>query len=97
MLFLSVPQSPLPGGRRTPRVRQVHVSPDWVVLQLLDGRELRLPTSWSPALEGASAPARRAWHRLAGGRTVVWPSLGEAITLHPLGRPAAISLPSLAS
>jgi len=97
MLFLRVPQAHHPGGRRAPRIRQVRVADDWVVLQLLDGRQLRLPTSWSPALAQAPEPARRAWYRLAGGRAVVWPSVGEAIALLPLASAAALTSPRIAS
>ena len=82
MLFLSVAPTGGPHGPLPPRLRRVEVADDWLTLELADGRHLRMPTAWSPALADAAPAERRGWRLLAGGLGVAWPTLGEILSLH---------------
>lgn len=86
VLCLSV----FPERGRLPRVRNVHVSEDWIRIDLRDGSQLRLPTAWSPALLSATAAERERWYLVAGETAVRWPQAGELLTLRPIDarRPA---------
>jgi hypothetical protein len=98
MLFLSVSLTGGPHDRRPPRLRRVEVADDWLTLELADGRRLRMPTGWSPALAHAAPAQRRGWRLVAGGLGVAWPALGEILSLHsvPIRRhPAGQSGPVL--
>lgn len=77
MLWLCVPHL----QHRAPRLVLVEVRDDWISLDLLDGRRLRLPTDWSPALLAASPAARAGWQLLRGGEAVRWAELGELLVL----------------
>jgi hypothetical protein len=82
MLILSVALTGGPHGPRPPRLRRVEVADDWLTLELADGRHLRMPTVWSPALADAAPAERRGWRLVAGGLGVAWPTLGEILSLH---------------
>jgi len=77
MLWLSVQ----PLQQRAPRLIRVEVHDDWVHLDLLDGRRLRVPTAWSPRLAAAAPAARAQWQLLRGGEAVRWVGLGELLVL----------------
>lgn len=77
MLWLSVQ----PIHHRPPRVTRVEVHDDWIYLELLDSRRIRLPTAWSQRLLEARPAARERWELLRGGEAVRWPELGELLVL----------------
>jgi hypothetical protein len=85
-------------------LRRVEVADDWLTLELADGRHLRMPTVWSPALAHAAPAERRGWQLIAGGLGVAWPALGEILSLHavpilrqPVGQSATVlQLPRVA-
>ena len=83
MLFLSIATC-IPAGRRPPRVRHVDVTEEWLTLELVSGQRLRMPTGWSPALARAAPAERRGWRLVAGGFGIIWPTLGEIVSLHPV-------------
>lgn len=78
MLWLTVTRSP----QSLPRVRGVEIQDDWIYLDLLDGRRLRLPTAWSPSLLAAAPSTRAQWRLLRGGEAVHWTRVGELLVLH---------------
>lgn len=77
MLWLSVQ----PIHHRPPRVTRVEVHDDWIYLELLDSRRIRLPTAWSQRLLEARPAARERWELLRGGEAVRWAELGELLVL----------------
>lgn len=77
MLWLSVQ----PIQHRPPRLGRVEVHDDWIYLDLLDSRRIRLPTAWSPVLLAARPAARERWELLRGGEAVRWAELGELLVL----------------
>lgn len=77
MLWLHVP----PMQQRPPRLTGVEVQDDWIQLDLLDGRRIRLPTAWSPVLLTARPAMRERWQLLRGGEAVRWVELGELLVL----------------
>ena len=81
MLMVSVGPVWQDGARRRPRLRAVLVGPEWIVLELRDGRRLRVPTAWSAPLADASVGERAEWRRFGAGTGVVWPALGEVLVL----------------
>lgn len=77
MLWLHVQ----PVQHRPPRLTRVEVHDDWICLDLLDGRRIRLPTAWSPVLLAARPATRERWQLLRGGEAVRWVDLGELLVL----------------
>ncbi len=77
MLWLCVQ----PVQHRAPRLTRIEVHDDWIYLELLDGRRLRLPTEWSPPLLDARPAVRERWQLLRGGEAVRWAELGELLVL----------------
>jgi Protein of unknown function (DUF2442) len=74
----------LPGTLLAPILRAT-VDDDWTGVQLADGRVVRLPTPWVPALAGAAPTARHGWEVVGGGCAIRWPAAGELIVLHAIG------------
>jgi hypothetical protein len=67
-----------------PRARSARVQGRWLIVRLVDGREIRVPVSWFPRLEAGSAAARANLQVSEGGRAIHWPDLDEDIGVEPL-------------
>ena len=73
-----------------PRIQQVRVTKDRIIVDLLDGRVVSVPLAWSWRLSEAT-PAQRGNFRLIGsGQGIHWPELDEDISVEGLlrGTPA---------
>ena len=63
-----------------PRVKAVRVTDDLITFELLDGRLVSVPLSWSWRLSEAT-PAQRARYEIIGdGQGVHWPDIDEDLS-----------------
>ena len=75
-----------------PRARTARFTAFFLVLELIDGRELHVPLKWSPQLRDAS-PEKLARFELSGdGSIVCWPGLGEAVSVADLLYPPSVAV-----
>ena len=87
-------------GNSEPRIRNVRITDDEIVANLVDGRVISVPLAWSWRLSDAT-PAQRSRFRLIGsGQGVHWPEIDEDISvegmLHgvPAKRPRSSTPPA---
>lgn len=78
---------PRPGER----VRDVRVTRDLLVVDLLDGRTISVPLTWFPRLEKATAAQRANWEVCGGGFGIHWPNVDEDLSVAGLLRGAPAS------
>jgi hypothetical protein len=80
-----------------PAAVAIHVSDEWLTVDLADGRSLRVPLPWYPRLLHASSAEREHWRLLGDGYAVEWPDLDEHIGVEGLlaGRRSGESRASL--
>lgn len=80
-----------------PAAVDIHLSDEWLTVDLADGRTLRVPLHWYPRLVHATAAGRDHWRLLGGGYAVEWPDLDEYIGVEGLlaGRHSGESSASL--
>lgn len=73
-------------GRRppSPRARAARVRGTTLIVELVDGRELRVPLAWFPRLAAGSAAARANLRITEDGRAISWPDLDEDLGVAPL-------------
>ena len=78
------------GSARRPdeRVRDVRVDDRHLSVDLLDGRTIRVPLDWYPALAGATPEQRARWEVCAAGYGIHWPDLDEDLSTEGLLRGA---------
>jgi hypothetical protein len=50
-------------------------------VDLVDGRQIKVPLSWFPRLEAASAETRANWELLAEGEGIHWPDADEDLNI----------------
>src|SRR5262245_39810706 len=77
-------------GRGDPRIQSVRVTSHAIIADLVDGRVISVPLSWSWRLSDAT-PAQRARYRLIGsGQGVHWPDVDEDLSVEGMlgGTPA---------
>jgi hypothetical protein len=67
-----------------PLAKSARVQGRWLIVRLVDGREIRVPLSWFPRLEAGSVGARANLQISEGGRAIQWPELDEDIGVEPL-------------
>ena len=60
-----------------PAITDVHVDADTLSVTLKDGRQLRVPLTWSPRLAAGSQTERENWELLGNGYGVAWSDLDE--------------------
>ncbi len=79
------------------RATAVAFSGDKLTLQLVDGRSLSVPITWSPRLAHATPAEREHWRLIADGQGIQWPDLDEDISVRHLleGRKSAESEKSI--
>jgi len=70
------------------RVASVEFSNDFLVVGLMDGRQISVPLEWYPRLAGASVDARSNWETCGGGYGLHWPELDEDLSTEGLLRGA---------
>ena len=76
--------------KNEPRIRAIEVTEEAIVAQLVDGRTVSIPLSWSWRLEQAT-PTQRANFTIApSGLGVQWPDVDEDISARGMlnGTPA---------
>jgi hypothetical protein len=59
------------------RVRDVRVTEDVLVVDLLDGRTISVPLLWYPRLLAATPEQRAIWRVAGGGFGIHWPDVDE--------------------
>ena len=62
-----------------PSARAVAVTEDDLVVDLVDGRQIRVPLAWYPRLLNATAAERQNCPLLGDGYAIEWPDLDEHI------------------
>ena len=79
------------------RARQVSVTEDSLVVELVDGRTVIVPVTWYPRLAHGSAAERANWRFIGEGEGIHWPDLDEDISVEGLlaGRRSGESSSSL--
>ena len=68
------------------RVASVEFSDDFLIVGLIDGRQISVPLEWYPRLAGASADALSNWEVCGGGYGIHWPELDEDLSTEGLLR-----------
>lgn len=73
-----------------PRVCDVRVGEDVLIVRLKDGREIRTPLHWFPRLLSATIEERAKWESSAAGHGIHWPLIDEDLSIEGLlwGEPA---------
>ena len=77
------------------RVASVKFSDKYLVVGLLDGRQISVPLKWYPRLAGANPTALSNWEICGGGYGLHWPELDEDLSTEGLLRGAPARLNSL--
>jgi len=67
-----------------PRASDVRFDDDMLVVQLEDGREVRVPTEWYPTLRDATDEQRASWRFIGGGIGIHWDQLDEDLSVRGL-------------
>jgi hypothetical protein len=80
-----------------PMAKAVSSDDEYLVLELVDGRSLRIPLGWYPRLAAATRQERENWQLLGEGYAIEWPDLDEHIGVEGLlaGRRSGESQASL--
>ncbi|MBU6297281.1 MAG: DUF2442 domain-containing protein [Alphaproteobacteria bacterium] len=67
-----------------PRVSNVEVTEQTLVVTLRDGRQISAPLSWFPRLAQADAKAKSRWELAAAGHGIHWPLIDEDLSVDGL-------------
>jgi len=67
-----------------PRVANVTVTEEALIVTLSDGRQIRAPLSWFPRLAAASPAARQVWELAGAGHGIHWPEIDEDLSVDGL-------------
>ena len=70
------------------RVRDVRVTEDVLVVDLLDGRTISVPLVWYPRLLSTTPEQRANWRIAGGGFGIHWPDVDEDVSTDGLLRGA---------
>ena len=73
------------------RVKDVQVTADSLVVDLMDGRTISVPLAWYPRLAEESDGQRANWQAAGGGYGIHWPDLDEDLSTEGLLRGAPAS------
>jgi hypothetical protein len=76
--------------RETLRARDVRVTNDAVVVDLVDGRTISTPLAWYPRLIHGSAAERAKFELIGNGEGIHWPDLDEDLSIEGMlaGQPS---------
>lgn len=66
------------------RIFEVTFTKSHARFDLVDGRLVAVPLDWFPALQAGSVAARRKYTIEDDGAVVVWPGLGERVSMAAL-------------
>jgi hypothetical protein len=75
---------PKPGEK----VKNVRLTDDELVVDLLDGRTISVPLAWYPRLLHAAPEQRENWQISGGGFGIHWPDIDEDLSTEGLLRGA---------
>ena len=70
---------------------EVRITREFIVVDLSDGRTIKVPLSWYPRLQHGTAKERENWRLVGGGTGIHWPDLDEDVSVdgllsgHPSG------------
>ncbi len=67
--------------RAEPRVKDVRVTGEAIVAELVDGRTISVPLAWSWRLTEASPAQRMHWEIIGDGEGIHWPEIDEDISI----------------
>ena len=67
--------------RAEPRVKNVRVTDEAIVADLVDGRTISVPLAWSWRLTDASPAQRTHWEIIGDGEGIRWPEIDEDISV----------------
>ncbi len=70
-----------------PLARKVGFTDTHLLIELADGRELRVPLPWFPLLLNATPQQRSNWQLIGGGIGIHWPDVDEDISVENLLAP----------
>ena len=70
------------------RVKDVRVTEDNLIVDLMDGRTISVPLAWYPRLMNATQEQRNRWEICGGGYGIHWPSIDEDLSTDGLLRGA---------
>jgi len=72
------------------RVKDVRVDEEFLTVDLMDGRTIRVPLAWYPRLWNATVEQRNNWQK-CGPYGIHWPDVDEDLSTEGLlrGEPAA--------
>jgi len=70
------------------RVASVEFSDEFLIVGLMDGRQISVPLKWYPRLEGAGSEKLSNWEICGGGYGLHWPELDEDLSTEGLLRGA---------
>ena len=78
-------------------IQAVRFEPDFLIVDLQDGRTIYIPLAWYPRLFHATQPEREHFRLIGSGEGIHWPDLDEDICLEHLilGIPSGESQTSL--
>ena len=68
----------------TATAKQVRVTEDTLVVELVDGRTVSVPIKWYPRLAEGRPNERRKWRLIGPGIGIHWPELDEDISVEDL-------------
>lgn len=63
-----------------PRIRDIRVTEDLIVADLVDGRSISVPLAWSWRLSEATPEQRQRYEIIGDGQGVHWPDVDEDIS-----------------
>lgn len=71
-------------GTSEAAARDVRVTDEALVVELVDGRTVSVPLAWYPRLVHGSEEERNRWRLIGRGEGVHWPDLDEDISVEDL-------------
>jgi Protein of unknown function (DUF2442) len=78
------------------RVTDIEFTDDMLCVQLMDGRQIRVPLAWYPRLFKATSEQLKNWEICGGGYGIHWEDLDEDLNTEGLLRGSPAPKPSLA-
>jgi hypothetical protein len=69
---------------RVAQAQKVRVTHEELVVDLVDGRTVKVPVQWYPRLANATPAERRNWRLIGRGEGIHWPDLDEDIAVEDL-------------
>ena len=70
------------------RIREVRLTDDSLIVDLMDGRTIGGPSVWYPRLAAATPEQRAGWETAGAGYGIHWPDLDEDLSTEGLLRGA---------